>query len=118
MKKNSSTHTIDASGRTLGRVASEAAFSLRGKNSPSFAPHKLSETRVEIVNINKLNISVAKGKTNVYRRYTGYPGGLKEMTLEERIAKRGLGEAMRKTIYRMLPKNKLRPKMMKHLVIK
>ena len=110
-------YTIDAAGRTIGRVASEAAHVLRGKNSPSYERHKLPLSKVHIVNAGKLSITERKRKQKVYRSYTGYPGGLKDQTLERMIEKKGHGEVLKTAITRMLPRNRVRPKLLKNLEI-
>lgn len=110
-------HTIDASGRTIGRVATEAAVLLRGKQLPSFERHLAPAVRVLVVNAGKLRISEKRMKQKIYRRYTGYPGGLKEQTLEALMTKKGPGEALKLAITRMLPRNRLRPGILKNLDI-
>lgn len=111
------TYTIDAQGRKLGRVASEAALLLRGKTTPNYKAYVQPQVKVHIKNAEKLDLSEKKLKDKIYTRYTGYPGGLKEQTLEEVIAKKGYEEAIRKAIYGMLPANKLRKGMLKNLNI-
>lgn len=111
------THTIDAQGKRLGRIASEAAGILRGKKDPEFVPHKAADINVHIVNTQQLKIEEAKLKNKKYTRYSGHPGGLKYESMENVIAKKGYSEVVRKAVYGMLPNNKLRDKLMKHLVI-
>lgn len=111
-------YTIDAENKKLGRVASEAARLLRGKGSPKFAPNVLSDAEVEILNAAKLSIAERKAAQTVYRRYTGYPGGLKAMTLGEFVTKKGHGELLRKVILGMLPRNRQRSRIIKHLTVK
>ena len=108
---------IDASGRTLGRVASEAAHALLGKTSPSFARHTVARVRVVVRNASKLAVSDRRLDGKVYTRYSGYPGGLKRETLREVIEKKGVAEALRRAVLRMLPKNRIRGERMKNLVI-
>ena len=110
-------HTIDAKGKSLGRVASEAAHVLMGKNNPDFEKHVVADVTVKIMNSETLNISPKKASTKIYTHYTGYPGGLRKQTLEEVREKKGVEEVIRKAVYGMLPGNKLRAKMMKHLII-
>lgn len=114
MKKE---HTIDATGKILGRVASEAAKVLRGKDEPSFERHILNTTKVQIVNASKLKLDPKKLISSDYVRYTGYPGGLKQLKLQQLIAKKGYSEPLRLAIYGMLPANKLRAKLMNNLTI-
>ena len=110
-------HTIDAQGKRIGRVASEAASYLRGKHSPDFAPHKITDQYVHIVNAQHMNIEESKLKNKFYTRYSGYPGGLKHESLENVIAKKGYTEIVQRAVYGMLPNNKLRSKLMKYLVV-
>jgi len=109
--------TIDAAGQSLGRVASAAAYHLRGKTSPTFQPNRLSGHKVEIINAAKINIDEKKLIGKVYARYSGYPGGLRHESLEQVIAKHGVGEALRRAVRRMLPNNRLRPEILKNLTI-
>lgn len=112
------TYTIDASGRTLGRVASEAAHALLGKRSVAFVKNRALPMRVVIENAGKLYLPARRTKGKVYTRYTGYPGGLREMTMEEMIAKKGIEEVVKKTVDGMIPRNKLRTPRMKNLIVK
>ncbi len=73
---------IDAEGKTLGRLASEIAKVLRGKHKPTFTPHADTGDGVVVINAEKVAVSGSKEKQKLYRRYTGYPGGLRETTLE------------------------------------
>lgn len=116
-KETKKEHKIDATGRSLGRVASEAATLLMGKNEPSFVRHKLSGNKVVIVNASKLAISQKKMDEKEYTRHSGYPGSLRKETLGSFIKRRGYGEALRKAVRGMLPDNKLRPEMLKNLEI-
>jgi large subunit ribosomal protein L13 len=109
--------TIDASGKPVGRIATEAALALRGKNAPSFECHIAPEVKVEIVNADKMSIYAPKLKQKKYTHYTGYSGGLRQARLEEVLEKKGPEEVIRKAVYGMLPGNKLRPVMMKNLIV-
>lgn len=111
-------YTIDAQGKRLGRVASEAASVLMGKNSPSFAKNTVAETVVEIMNAARTNMSALKKSRDTYVTYTGSRGGLNTETLGELIRRRGMTEVYRRAVRRMLPDNKLRDQRMKHLIIK
>lgn len=110
------THTIDAAGKALGRVASEAAKALMGKMSPSYTPNVFSNVKVTINNIEKLSFTEKKLTQKVYTTYTGYPGGLKLATLAQLNAKNAT-LALRKAIERMLPRNTFRTPRMKNLTI-
>lgn len=112
------TYTIDAAGKRLGRVASEAAKVLMGKNSVNYAPNKEGDTTVVIENVSALVISDKKKREKMYRSHSQYPGGLTEETLAHLIARKGVGEAVRKAVDGMLPKNKLRTPRLKRLIIK
>ena len=111
--KNSS-YKIDASGKVLGRLASEVAIILRGKNKADFSPHKLSDNKVIVYNLSKIILSGKKKENKVYYRHSGYLGGIKFSTFREMFA-RNPATPFRKAVYRMLPKNKLRDKMIKNL---
>jgi large subunit ribosomal protein L13 len=74
-------HVIDASGQTLGRLASEIAQLLKGKNKPYYAPHMDTGDYVVVVNAEKIRVTGDKLETKVYYRHSGYPGGLKEVKL-------------------------------------
>ena len=111
-------HSIDAQGKKLGRVASQAAAVLMGKNAAVFAKNKVAEGQVEIVNTAKADITAVKKTAKVYVTYTGHRGGLNKESLGHLIDRRGSAEAFRRAVYRMLPDNKLRDLRMKNLTIK
>lgn len=110
-------YTIDASGRTLGRVASEAAQALLGKKSPQYVKNFVLPVHVTIANASSLKISEKREAETTYIHYTGYPGGLRSQTMKELKAKKGLEEIIRKTVDGMIPRNKLRKDRMKRLSI-
>lgn len=114
---NSMEYTIDAKGKSIGRVASEVAHVLMGKHTPSFEKHLVAEVSVKIVNGGLLTISLKKASQKLYTRYSGYPGGLKKETLARVMGKKGYKEVLRKAVYGMLPGNRLRAKRMKNLII-
>ena len=109
---------IDASGKKIGRLASEVAYFLMGKHESSYRRHIESGIRVIIHDAANMNVSATKRLTKTYTRYSGYPGGLYTRRLADVIAKKGYGEALKKAVYGMLPANKLRKIRMKNLVIK
>jgi large subunit ribosomal protein L13 len=111
------THTIDAAGKSLGRVATEAATHLMGKHTPAFRRNLPGTTSVTIVNVSKLKISEKKRVQELYSRYSGYPGGLTQLRMEEVIAKKGYTEIVRVAVKGMLPKNRLQAPRMKRLTI-
>ena len=116
-KANIKEKTIDASGRTLGRVASETAVSLLGKNRVTFERNVYSGAPVRVVNASKLRITPAKLAEIYHTRYSGIPGGLRILSGTETRDTKGLKELIRLATYQMLPGNKLRREMMKHLKI-
>jgi large subunit ribosomal protein L13 len=111
------TYVIDATDRTLGRVASEAAHALLGKRSVHFAKNQAIPVTVTINNASKLHITIRRKEGKVYTRYTGYPGGLFFTTMEEMMKKKGIAEVVKKTVDGMIPRNKLRKPRMKNLVV-
>ena len=111
-------YKLDAAGRSIGRIATEASLLLRGKNDPQYAPHLTPKNKVVINNASKVKVTGNnKLNTKIYYRHSGYPGGLKSETLNELIDKKGASEALRRAIYGMLPTNKLRKIMMNNLTI-
>ena len=111
------THTIDAQDKAPGRLATEVVRFLIGKHRPDFVPYKDEGDFVLVKNADKMKITGKKLKEKIYYHYTGFPGGLKKTTMEMLIAKKGYKEVLRKAVLGMLPKNKLRPKMIKRLKI-
>ena len=109
--------TIDASGRALGRVASEAAMSLMGKTKATFERNKYSGFPVKVVNASKLRITTKKLEEIYHTRYSGIPGGLRILKGVETAKTKGLKELIKLATYRMLPGNKLRRVMMKNLKV-
>ncbi len=110
-------YTIDAKDKKLGRLATEVAVILMGKNNSDFAKNKIPNITVEVINLSKLNIDEKKKESTLYKRYSGYPGGLKIETLGKLESRLGIGNAFKKTVSGMLPKNKLRDRMLKNLVV-
>jgi len=108
------THTIDVTGKVLGREASKIALLLRGKNKASFNPHLDNGDEVIIKNVDKMKFTGKKLEKKVYKRHTGYVGHLKETKLHE-IYKSNPKKVFERAVYNMLPKNKLRAGMMKRL---
>ncbi len=108
---------IDASGRTLGRVASEVAMSLMGKTQTNFERNKYSGLPVKVLNASKLRITAKKLAEIYHTRYSGIPGGLRILLGSQTAEKKGYKELIRLATYQMLPKNKLRREMMKNLKI-
>ena len=110
------THTIDATDKVLGRLATEIAVLLHGKSKPDFAPNKDIGDFVEVKNIKKLKITGKKMEQKVYYRHSGYMGGLKETPLKK-LFQEDPGEVLKKAVFGMLPKNKLRSEIIKRLKV-
>lgn len=110
------THTIDATGKRLGALATETASVLLGKTSPDYARHLVADVTVEITNMSKLDVPEKK-KTEIYQTYSGHPGGRKTETLGHLATRRGFAEVFRRTVAGMLPNNKLKKQLLKQLVI-
>lgn len=116
-KIDNQVHVIDASGKRLGRVATEAATILMGKHKSDAVRHTVAPVTVTVENVSKLLIPEAKRVGKLYRRHSGYPGGLREFSMQKLIEKKGYSEVFRKAVYGMLPNNRLRTKRMKNLTI-
>lgn len=113
---NAKPQTIDATNKAIGRIASQAAFILRGKNKPEYQPNFDSGAKVAVINIAKAKFSGAKLTKVEYKSHSGYPGGLKRVKIGKIFAANP-GEVLRRAVWGMLPKNKLRPAMIKRLTI-
>ena len=116
-KSQPTTHTIDATDRMLGRVASEAAHALLGKRSVHFSKNQALPVTVTINNASKMHLPSRRTKGKIYTRYSGYPGGLYSMSMAEMITKKGIAEVVKKTVDGMIPRNKLRKPRMKNLIV-
>jgi large subunit ribosomal protein L13 len=110
-------HVIDAKDRVPGRVATEAAVFLMGKNRTDFAKNTIPDVSVEVTNADGMNLNNKKLRDKTYHTHSGYPGSLKTETQQQVIDTKGAKEVLRRAIYGMLPKNRLRPRMMKNLKI-
>ena len=107
---------IDATGQTLGRMASKVAKLLRGKYKPSFTPHVDCGDNVIIINADKVVLTGNKWNDRVYLRYTGYPGGQRETTPAVLLEK-GADRLVQKVVKGMLPKNRLGAALLKNLYV-
>ena len=110
-------HHIDAKGRSLGRVASDAAKFLLGKNTTDVKKNAVASVTVRITNASLLRITDKKKLQMKYHTHSGYPGSDRHPTLGNIIEKKGHGEALKRAVKGMLPLNTLRDKRMKHLVV-
>jgi large subunit ribosomal protein L13 len=97
---------VDASGRTLGRLATRIADALRGKRKPEYTPHVDVGDFVIVVNADKVSVTGRKLEEKLYRRHSGYPGGLRSRTLGDMLERRP-EEVIRLAVRGMLPRNRL-----------
>ncbi|HLC93738.1 MAG TPA: 50S ribosomal protein L13 [Patescibacteria group bacterium] len=109
-------HFIDAGDKILGKLASEIAVLLMGKNKAVYSPNEELGDKVVVTNVEKIAITGNKLTNKVYQRYTGYPGGLRTETLKS-LKERRPTEVLRKAVKGMLPKNKLLKERMSNLYI-
>ena len=100
--------TIDAKNQKIGRVASQAAEIVMGKNNVNFIKNEVYDVKVEIINASLMDIDSTKMRSKLYQNYSGYPGGRKVRTLENVIERKGPEEVLRIAIKGMLPQNKLK----------
>ena len=110
-------YTIDAENKILGRLATEVALLLRGKNNPKFSSSTLTGNRVTVYNTDKIKVTGKKVEQKIYRHHSGFPGGLKEATFRE-LREKDSREIIRHAVKGMLPKNRLRAKFIKNLILK
>jgi large subunit ribosomal protein L13 len=109
-------YLVDAENKVLGRLASELARILRGKNKPTFTPHVDTGDYIIVINADKVNLTGKKWKEKVYYRHSGYPGGIKSISAENLKAKRP-EDLIRLAVKGMLPKNRLGRKLFKKLKV-
>lgn len=109
-------YVLDAEGKTLGRLASEAAAILRGKKKPIFTPHVDTGDYVIVINAEKVEVTGKKRQEKIYKRHTGYPGGLRELTFEKLQARKP-EEIIRHAVKGMMPKGPLGRQMYKKLKV-
>ncbi|MBC9209304.1 50S ribosomal protein L13 [Roseomonas aerophila] len=106
---------IDAEGLVLGRLAALVATRLRGKHKPQFTPHVDCGDHVVIVNARKVRVTGNKAEQSVFYWHTGYPGGIKERTVRERLESRFPERVIEKAVERMITRGPLGRKQMKNL---
>jgi len=107
---------IDATNQSLGRLASRIAVLLRGKHLPTYQPNILPQIEVSVKNLNKVKFTGNKLKGKIYYKYSGYHGGITSKTLEQKWEK-DPAEVLKYSVYRMLPNNKTRRKIIHNLKI-
>lgn len=113
--ENTTEHTFDASKRKLGRISSEIAEKLMGKDRVDYTRHQAPDITVTVKNSSDLDITDDKLRKKTYTRYSGHPGGKKEDSAQHVVNTHGYGELIKRAVYGMLPDNKLRDEMMKNL---
>jgi large subunit ribosomal protein L13 len=99
-------YVVDADGQTLGRLATQIADTLRGKRKPQYTPHVDTGDFVVVVNAEKIRVTGKKLDEKLYRRHSGYPGGLRSRPLRDELERRPT-EVLRKAVKGMLPRNRL-----------
>lgn len=109
-------YVVDAEGKTLGRLASQVASTLRGKNKPTYTPHVDCGDYVIVINAEKVEVTGKKRKEKIYRRHTGYPGGLREISFEK-LQEKKPEEIIRHAVKGMMPNGKLGRQMYKKLKV-
>lgn len=107
-------YEVDAKNQSLGRIASRIAIILRGKNTPDYDPAKLSGHEVLVKNLAEAKFTGKKFEQKVYYHYSGYHSGLKTRKFSDEWAK-SPQKVLRQMVYRMLPKNRIRERMIKNL---
>ncbi|PIR95544.1 50S ribosomal protein L13 [Candidatus Falkowbacteria bacterium CG10_big_fil_rev_8_21_14_0_10_37_18] len=110
-------HKLDATGQAVGRLATQVATLLRGKNKPEFQAHMDLGDIVEVSNISQVKFTGKKLDQKQYYRYTGYLGGLRSKNMSE-VFEKNPGDVLRRAVTQMLPPTKLRTAMIKRLIIK
>jgi large subunit ribosomal protein L13 len=110
-------HKIDAAGRPIGRVATQAALILRGKNKPEYQPNIDLGDIVEVFNLDQAKFTGRKFEQKVYHSYSGYQGGLKTKKMSD-IYEKNPAEVLTRAVLQMLPPTRLRNNMMKRLFVK
>ena len=104
-------YLVDADGQTLGRLASQIAMIIRGKNKPTYTPYADTGDFVVVINADKIHVTGNKMNDKIYYNHTGYPGGLKQRTLKQMLQAKP-EEVLRRAIWGMLPHNRLGRKLM------
>ncbi len=107
---------VDAAGKTLGRLATHVATRLRGKHRPLFTPHMDTGDFVIVINAAQIHVTGNKKQQKIYRRHSGWPGGLKEVPLQ-RMLERHPERVVELAISGMLPKNRLGRKIIRKLKV-
>jgi len=109
-------YVVDAEAKTLGRLATQIADTLRGKNKAAYTPHVDTGDFVIVVNAEKVHVTGQKLDQKIYYHHSGYPGGLRERTLRQQLERRP-EEVLRRAVKGMLPKNRLASAQLRKLKI-
>jgi large subunit ribosomal protein L13 len=109
-------YVVDAEGKTLGRLATQIADTLRGKRKPEYTPHVDTGDFVVVVNAEKVRVTGDKRNAKLYHRHSGYPGGLRTRTLGEMLERRP-EEVIRLAVRGMLPRNRLARQQLRKLKV-
>lgn len=109
-----STHTVDATGKVVGRLASQVATLLMGKHKANYSAHMDSGDRVVVKNGEAIVFTGRKNKDKVYQKHSGFPGGFKEVSVEK-LRKIAPNRILEQAVYNMLPANRLRSQRMARL---
>ncbi len=104
---------IDAQGKVLGRLATQIALALRGKDQPDFRPDRLPQVQVIVKHANQYSLTGRKSNQKMYYHFSGYPGGLRRTKFSDMQP----DDVLRQAVRRMLPNNRLRDRMLKHLTL-
>ncbi len=108
------THLFDAQGKVLGRLATEIATLLSGKNKVSYAPHIDGGDSIVVINTDGIEVTGNKPNSKIYNRFSGYPGGITAISFKDQ-RKKDSRKLIWQAVYGMLPKNSLRAKMLTRL---
>jgi large subunit ribosomal protein L13 len=108
---------IDATGKSIGRLSTEVAATLLAKDSVKFAKNVVAQVTVRVTNASKVSIDPKKYTGKTYHSHSGYPGSDRKRTLAQVIDKKGHADAIRRAVSGMLPKNTLRERRLKRLII-
>jgi large subunit ribosomal protein L13 len=111
------TYEIDATNQSVGRLSTKIATILRGKHLASYEPRLLPQFEVVVTNLDKVKFTGSKTKTKKYFHYSGYPGGMKTKVLDT-VWDKNPKFVLRQSVYRMLPVNRTRDKIIKNLKFK
>ena len=106
---------IDADGVVLGRLATIIANRLRGKHKATYTPHVDCGDNVVVINAERVRVTGKKAEQDVFYYHTGYPGGIKQRTIRQRLTGKNPGEVIEKAVERMITRGPLQRRQMKHL---